>query len=155
MKSFKSILSLLVVFALLFSACQSSRTASTSAPRDLPTGNGSGERKDGMSRTAKGGIIGAGGGAVAGGVLGRVIGGKSGTAAGAIIGATVGGATGAIIGRKMDKQAEELQRDMKNARVERVGEGIKITFDAGILFDTNKSDPARLRRRKFSAWLKC
>jgi outer membrane protein OmpA-like peptidoglycan-associated protein len=124
---------------LLFSACQSSRTA-TNTPRDLPSGNGAGERKTGMSKTAKGGVIGAGAGAVAGGVLGRVIGGKSGTAAGAIIGATVGGATGAVIGRKMDKQAEELQRDMKNARVERVGEGIKVTFDAGILFDTNKAD---------------
>jgi outer membrane protein OmpA-like peptidoglycan-associated protein len=39
----------------------------------------------------------------------------------------------------MDKQAGELQRDMANAKVERVGEGIKITFDSGILFDTNSS----------------
>ncbi|WP_286130662.1 OmpA family protein [Solirubrum puertoriconensis] len=146
MKSFKSLLALLMVFTMLFSACQSSRpaaggsTGSTSTGNDLPSGNGSGERKTGMSKTAKGGLIGAGAGAAAGAVLGRVIGGKNGTAAGAIIGATVGGASGAVIGRKMDKQAEELQRDMKNARVERVGEGIKITFDAGILFDTNKSD---------------
>jgi outer membrane protein OmpA-like peptidoglycan-associated protein len=51
----------------------------------------------------------------------------------------VGGGTGAIIGRRMDKQAAELQRDMANAKVERVGEGIKITFDSGILFDTNSS----------------
>ena len=70
-------------------------------------------------------------------MLGRFIGVKNGTAAGAIIGAAVGGTGGAIIGHKMDKQAEELQRDMQNAKVERVGEGIKITFDSGILFDTN------------------
>jgi outer membrane protein OmpA-like peptidoglycan-associated protein len=37
----------------------------------------------------------------------------------------------------MDKQAEELQRDLKGAKVERVGEGIHITFDSGILFDTD------------------
>ncbi|WP_345221862.1 OmpA family protein [Hymenobacter koreensis] len=137
MKSFKSLLALLLMFTMMFSACKSSQTASSGS---LPSSNGTGERKDGMSKTAKGGLIGAGAGAAAGAVLGRVIGGKNGTAIGAITGAAVGGATGAVIGRKMDKQAEELQRDMKNARVERVGEGIKITFDAGILFDVNKSD---------------
>src|SRR5690606_24463867 len=82
--------------------------------------------------TAKGTAIGAGSGAV----LGSIIGKQSGnTAVGAIIGATVGGATGAIIGHTMDKQAEELKADLKGARVERVGEGIKITFDSGLMFD--------------------
>lgn len=86
----------------------------------------------GWSRTAKGGAIGAGAGAAIGGAIGS----RSGnTATGAIIGAAVGGTAGALIGRYMDKQAEELQRDLKNARVERIGEGIKITFDSGILFD--------------------
>ncbi len=84
------------------------------------------------SNTAKGTAIGAGSGAVIGGIIGN----RSGnTALGAIIGATVGGATGAIIGRHMDKQAEELRADLKGARVERVGEGIKITFDSGLMFD--------------------
>jgi outer membrane protein OmpA-like peptidoglycan-associated protein len=88
------------------------------------------------SRTAKGGAIGAG----AGGAVGAVIGNRAGnTAAGAIIGAAVGGTAGALIGRRMDKQAEELQRDLENAKVERVGEGIKITFDSGILFNTNSA----------------
>ena len=86
------------------------------------------------SRTAKGGAIGAG----AGGAIGGVIGSRSGnTVLGAIIGAAVGGAAGAAIGRYMDKQAEEIQRDVKGAKVERVGEGIRITFDSGILFDVN------------------
>lgn len=39
----------------------------------------------------------------------------------------------------MDKQAEELEEDLEGATVERVGEGIKITFDSGILFDVDKS----------------
>ena len=87
----------------------------------------------------RGGVIGAG----AGGVLGGVIGHQAGnTAVGAIIGAAVGGTTGALIGRHMDKQAEEMQRDLQNARIERVGEGIKITFESGILFDY---DSAALR----------
>jgi outer membrane protein OmpA-like peptidoglycan-associated protein len=134
---FKSPLAFLLAFVLLLSSCASSQQAASPAP--LSTGNGSGVRDTGMKKSTKGGLLGAGGGAVIGGVLGRVIGGKNGTAIGAIAGAAVGGATGAIIGRKMDKQAEELQHDMANTKVERVGEGIKITFDSGILFDTNKS----------------
>ncbi|MEJ8801400.1 OmpA family protein [Pontibacter sp. H249] len=87
-----------------------------------------------MSKTVKGGVIGAVVGGVAGGFIGNK---KKNTAGGAIIGAAVGGAAGAVIGRYMDKQAAELQRELANAKVERVGEGIKITFDSGILFDTN------------------
>lgn len=136
MKTPKSLLSLFMALTLLLGSCATTRNPNIP---DAPTGNGTGPRKTGMSKTAKGGLLGAGGGAVVGGVLGRVIGGKNGTAAGAIIGAAVGGSGGALIGRKMDKQAAELQRDMQNARVERVGEGIKITFDSGILFDTNSS----------------
>lgn len=91
----------------------------------------------GMSKTTKGGIIGAGSGAVVGGVIGNVAGN---TAAGAIIGAAVGGTAGALIGRRMDKQAEELRRDLEGANVERVGEGIKITFDSGILYPINSAE---------------
>lgn len=88
------------------------------------------------SNTVKGGAIGAGAGAVIGGIIGKQAGN---TALGAIIGAAVGGTAGALIGRYMDKQAEEIQRDIQGAKVERVGEGIKITFDSGILFETGKS----------------
>lgn len=89
------------------------------------------------SNTTKGGAIGAG----AGGAIGGVIGSRSdNTAVGAIIGAAVGGATGALIGRRMDKQAEELKADLEGATVERVGEGILITFDSGLLFDINSSE---------------
>jgi len=33
-----------------------------------------------------------------------------------------------------------MQRDLKGAKIERVGEGIKITFASGILFDTDKAE---------------
>lgn len=90
----------------------------------------------GMSNTKKGAVIGAG----AGGTIGGIIGHQSGnTAVGAIIGAAVGGAAGAYIGNYMDKQAEEIQRDLEGAKVERIGEGIKITFDSGLLFDVDKA----------------
>ncbi len=85
----------------------------------------------GLSNAVKGGAIGAG----AGGAVGGVIGDKAGnTAAGAIIGAAVGGTAGVLIGRHMDQQAEEMRRTIANAEIERVAEGIKITFDSGILF---------------------
>ena len=83
------------------------------------------------SNAAKGTAIGAGSGAVIGGIIGNKAGN---TAMGAIIGATVGGVTGAVIGNHMDKQAAELRNDLKGATVERVGEGIKITFDSGLMF---------------------
>ena len=82
-----------------------------------------------------GALIGAGGGAVVGAVIGKATGN---TAAGAIIGGVVGGAAGAIIGGYMDRQAEEMDRDLEGARIERVGEGIKITFAGGILFDVDR-----------------
>ncbi len=122
---------------LLFSSCASTRQPASQP--DLSGNNGTGARKSGMNKTTKGGLLGAGGGAAAGALLGGLLGGGRGTAIGAILGAAAGGTTGAIIGRKMDKQAADLQRDMQNAKVERVGEGIKITFDSGILFDTNSA----------------
>lgn len=88
------------------------------------------------SNAVKGGAIGG----AAGGVLGGVIAGKDHTATGVLIGSAIGGTAGAIIGNEMDKAAEELQRDLEGATVERVGEGIKITFDSGLMFDVNKSE---------------
>jgi outer membrane protein OmpA-like peptidoglycan-associated protein len=87
------------------------------------------------SNAVKGAAIGG----TTGGVLGGIIAGKKNTATGIIIGSAIGGTAGAIIGRQMDKQAEELRRDLKGAKVERVGEGIKITFDSGLLFGFDQS----------------
>lgn len=84
---------------------------------------------------------GTGIGAAGGGVVGAVIGHKTGsTARGAIIGAAVGGAAGALIGHRMDAQAEKLARELEDAQVSRVGEGIAVTFDSGILFPFDSAD---------------
>jgi outer membrane protein OmpA-like peptidoglycan-associated protein len=85
-----------------------------------------------LSQTEEGAVIGGATGAVLGGIIGNQTGS---TARGAIIGAAVGGAAGAVIGKRMDEQAEELEEDLPGAQVERVGEGIQVTFDSGILFD--------------------
>lgn len=89
------------------------------------------------TRSQTGALVGAGSGAVVGGAIGHAAGN---TAAGAIIGAAVGGAAGAVIGNYMDRQAAEMERDIEGAKIERIGEGIKITFDSGILFAYNSAD---------------
>ncbi len=87
----------------------------------------------------KGAVIGATSGAVIGGVIGNNTKGGN-TALGAIIGGVVGGAAGGYIGSRMDKQAKQIQTEIPGAEVERVGEGINVTFDenSGIYFDTDK-----------------
>jgi len=84
------------------------------------------------SNKVKGGAIGAAGGAAVGGVIGNQTGS---TARGAIIGAVVGGAAGAIIGHQMDQQVKELEVAIPGATVQRVGEGMVVTFASGILYD--------------------
>ncbi len=88
-----------------------------------------------MNKTQKGVAIGAGAGGAVGAGVGKAAGN---TALGAIIGAAVGGATGGIIGRKMDQQAEEMAK-IPGAEVKRVGEGINVTFESGVLFPVNQS----------------
>jgi outer membrane protein OmpA-like peptidoglycan-associated protein len=90
-----------------------------------------------MSNQDKGVAIGAGSGAVIGGVVGRAAGN---TGLGAIIGAGVGGVAGGVIGRRMDKQAEEIQKEVPGVKVERVGEGIVVEFSESVLFGYDRSD---------------
>ena len=82
----------------------------------------------------RGAAIGAATGAVAGGLIGRA---NGSTARGAILGAVVGGTAGAVIGHQMDQRAKTLQQRIRGAKVERVGEGILVTFESGLLYDFN------------------
>jgi outer membrane protein OmpA-like peptidoglycan-associated protein len=114
-----------VAIAMLFTSCDATRRA---------------------SKQDKGVAIGAGAGAVIGGILGNNVGNKNNTALGAVLGAAIGGVAGGIIGNKMDKQAEKIKTEIPGAKVERVGEGINVTFDennpdgskSGVYFETAK-----------------
>ncbi|GAB2772378.1 hypothetical protein GCM10027275_14070 [Rhabdobacter roseus] len=90
-----------------------------------------------LSRQEKGALIGVGAGGAAGAAIGKAAGN---TAVGAIIGAAVGGSAGAVIGIYMDKQAKELEKSVEGAKVERVGEGIRMTFDSGLLFGFDSAE---------------
>lgn len=112
MKKFKNAFLLLLGAMVIFSGCKN------------------------MSKSQKGVLIGAGAGGAVGAGVGKAAGN---TALGAIIGATVGGVAGGIIGKKMDKQAEEIAK-IPGAEVKRVGEGINVTFEEGVLFGYDKSE---------------
>lgn len=120
MKKVKNAFLLLLSAAIIFSGCKN------------------------MSKSQKGVLIGAGAGGAVGAGVGKAAGN---TALGAIIGATVGGVAGGIIGKKMDKQAEEIAK-IPGAEVKRVGEGINVTFEEGVLFGYDKSNVTESAEKK-------
>jgi outer membrane protein OmpA-like peptidoglycan-associated protein len=138
----KKVLLFVLSITLFAASCKSSKSTQSND-------------KKGMNKTQKGALIGAGAGAVVGGLIGSK---SKNTALGAILGATIGGAAGAVIGNQMDKQAKKIEQDLgKAAKVERVGEGIKITFDSKLLFDFGKTDlqeTNKMNLRKLSESLK-
>lgn len=96
----------------------------------------------GLSKTAKGSLIGTAGGALLGAAVGYYTGN---TAVGTAVGATVGAGAGALIGHKMDKAAAAAAA-VEGAEMEKLTDedgntrAVKVTFDSGILFAFNKSD---------------
>lgn len=100
------------------------------------------------NKTQRGAAIGTAGGAVIGGIIGNNVGNKNNTVLGAVIGGVIGGVAGGIIGNKMDRQAEKIKNEIPGAEVQRVGEGIIVTFSEknpdgskmGVYFDFDKSD---------------
>ncbi len=88
----------------------------------------------------KGAVIGATGGAILGAIIGNNVGKGGNGELGAVIGGVVGGTAGVLIGNKMDKQAQKIEEEIPGAKVERVDDGIVVTFDegSGVYFDTNK-----------------
>lgn len=133
----KSWASIILCVSILFSGCKTSNNAT------------------------KGGLLGGAGGALAGAGIGALIGKGKGAAIGAAIGGAVGAGTGVIIGKKMDRQKAELEK-IEGAKVETVTDannlqGIRVTFDSGILFATNRSDlnaSSKSALLKFAASLK-
>jgi outer membrane protein OmpA-like peptidoglycan-associated protein len=87
-----------------------------------------------LNKQQKGTAIGATGGAAVGALV------TKGSIWGILAGAAIGGAAGNLIGKKMDNQAKELKQAVPTAQVERVGEGIDLTFESGLMFSINSSE---------------
>lgn len=88
----------------------------------------------------KGAVIGATTGAILGAIIGNNTGNGENSELGAVIGGVVGGGAGIIIGNQMDKQAQKIEEEIPGATVERIDNGIVVTFDenSGVYFDTAK-----------------
>ena len=88
----------------------------------------------------KGAVIGTTGGAILGAIIGNNVGKGGNGELGAVIGGVVGGTAGVLIGNKMDKQAQKIEEEIPGAKVERIDDGIVVTFDenSGVYFDTAK-----------------
>lgn len=95
---------------------------------------------DNANNKQKGTVIGATGGAILGAIIGNNVGEGGNGELGAVIGGVVGGTAGVLIGNKMDKQAQKIEEEIPGAKVERIDDGIVVTFDenSGVYFDTEK-----------------
>src|SRR3954464_6865502 len=87
-----------------------------------------------MNKQQKGTAVGAAGGAAIGAIV------TKGSIWGILVGAAIGGTAGNLIGKKMDAQAKELTQAVPTAQVARVGEGINMTFESGLMFKINSSE---------------
>lgn len=133
MKKNVKFMSLLMALTLMFSACGTA--------------------------TKNGALIGAGGGALLGAIVGKIAGN---TAVGAAVGTAVGTGAGVLIGKHMDKVKAQAEAAAQNAAVETITDAnglqaVKVTFDSGILFQTNKSAlnaTAQKNLKEFSEVLK-
>lgn len=93
-----------------------------------------------MSNTAKGGLIGGGGGGAIGALIGSLAGGGKGAAIGGAIGATLGAGAGVIVGNRMDKAKKAAEAANAQAEMLTDKDGysyVKVTFPSGILFATS------------------
>jgi outer membrane protein OmpA-like peptidoglycan-associated protein len=95
-----------------------------------------------LSNTTGGALLGAGGGAVVGGILGAATGNDA--RVGALVGAGVGALTGGMIGSYMDQQEAELRAQLQGTGVSvtREGNQIILNMPSNITFDT---DSARVK----------
>lgn len=95
---------------------------------------------DNANNKQKGAVIGAAGGAILGAIIGNNVGKGGNGELGAVIGGVVGGTAGVLIGNKMDKQAQKIENEIPGAQVERIDNGIVVTFDenSGVYFATDK-----------------
>lgn len=105
----------------------------------IVTGLNSCEATKNANNKQKGAVIGTAGGAILGAIIGNNVGKKDSGTLGAVIGGVVGGTAGVLIGNKMDKQAQKIEQEIPGAKVERIDDGILVTFDenSGVHFETN------------------
>ncbi|MDT8418451.1 MAG: OmpA family protein [Lutibacter sp.] len=116
------------------------KTALAALTLILVAGLSSCEATKNANNAQKGAVIGTAGGAILGAIIGNNVGKGGKGEIGAVIGGVVGGTAGVLIGNKMDKQAQKIEEEIPGAQVERIDDGILVTFDenSGVHFETEK-----------------
>ncbi len=116
------------------------KTALAALTLILVAGLSSCEATRNANNKQKGAVIGTAGGAILGAIIGNNVGKGGKGEIGAVIGGVVGGTAGVLIGNKMDKQAQKIEEEIPGAKVERIDDGILVTFDenSGVHFETEK-----------------
>lgn len=95
-----------------------------------------------MSQTGQGAAAGGTIGAAVGTGVGALIGGGKGTWIGALVGGALGAGTGALVGNHMDKQKEELEKEL--ASVRELANKKDTTYIIQTVKDSNNLDAIRL-----------
>ena len=98
-----------------------------------------------MNKQQQGTVAGTAGGALLGAAV------SGGSIWGILAGAAVGGVAGNLIGKNMDKQAKELTQAVPTSEVNRVGEGINMTFDANLAFEINSASISESYKKDLAA----
>lgn len=100
--------------------------------------------------TQQGALIGALGGAVVAGVANRDESNRDRQQA-MILGAALGGGAGALIGNNLDRQAEELRRELRNdVGVSNNGENLVVVLSQDLLFATNSTQVSSASRNELA-----
>lgn len=97
---------------------------------------------DGMSQAGQGATAGGAAGAAAGAGVGALIGGGRGTWIGALVGGALGAGTGALVGNHMDKQKQELEKEL--ASVKELASRRDTTYIVETVKDSNNLDAIKL-----------
>lgn len=76
------------------------------------------------------------------------------TAAGEYLEYTVGGDAGAAISKYMDRQAKDLKKEIDNGKIERIGEGIYITFAQDCAFPHNSIELSESMKKNIEGFVR-
>ena len=100
---------------------------------------------NGMSQTGQGATAGGAAGAAVGAGVGALIGGGKGTWIGALVGSALGAGTGAVVGNEMQKQKNQLEKELDDLRAKEAGNEAALNdIKLEMVKDSNNLDALKL-----------
>lgn len=97
---------------------------------------------NGMSQSGQGATAGGAAGAAVGAGVGAIIGGGRGTWIGALVGSALGAGTGALVGNSMDRQKQQLEKELSSVR--ELASRRDTTYIVETVKDSNNLDAIKL-----------